>query len=114
MLETVRKMPGKKLGYFIQNIARSLLLAALLTKCYTDSPCLVADTVPQDLFTVGSLSEQMKMSRTIFGSIRPSSSTSPLCSDGFRLPVGSNESLLGHSEELLQEVAAEDRTPEEV
>lgn len=98
-------MPGKKLGYFIQNIARSPLLAAPLTKCYTDSPCLITATVPQDLFTVDSQREQMKMSHTTFGATQPSSSTSLLYSNGFRLPVGSEESLLGHREEILQEVA---------
>lgn len=63
---------------------------------------------------MGSLREQMKMSQnTTFAAIQPSSSTSLLYNDGFRSPVGSNESLLGHSEEILQEVAA-DQIPEEV
>lgn len=47
----------------------------------------------------------MEMSHTAFGAVQPSSSTSLIYSDGFRLSVGSNESLLGHSEEILQEVA---------
>lgn len=60
-------------------------------------------TVPQNVFTTGSLREETKMSCSTFGAIPPNSSTMN------RLLVGGKESSPGHGEEMIQEAVPNTR-----